>query len=148
MRIRFLRRGYSPQCVDEAFHLALEKTRDELLQKRPAKAKELSVMFTTTYTLNSRKVGGVDKKHWHILLSDPALPAEYKNPPLIVYRRDRNLCDKLVHANSQPQNKIIQALLRSLPNGSYSCRGCAQCNNMMKCEYFCHPHTGKQFQIN
>ena len=51
----------------------------------------------------------------------------------------------------QPQKKISQALLRPLPNGSYKCRGCAQCNNMMcvcVCEYFCHPHTGKQFQIN
>ena len=46
--MRFLR-GYSSQCVDEALNLALEKTRDELLQKRPAKAK---------------KVGDVVKKHW------------------------------------------------------------------------------------
>ena len=35
-----------------------------------------------------------------------------------------------------------------LPNGSYKCRGWQQCNNMMKCEYFCHPHTGKRFQMN
>ena len=102
-------------------------------------------MFTTTYTLNS---GDVVKKHWHILSSDPTWPAEFKNPPLIVYRRGRNLRDKLVHANCQPQKKISQALFRPLPNGSYKCRGCAQCNNMMKCEYFCHPHTGKRFQIN
>lgn len=44
---------------------------------------EHSVMFTTTYTLNSREVGDAVKKHWHILSSDPALPAEFKNPPLI-----------------------------------------------------------------
>jgi hypothetical protein len=93
-------------------------------------------------------VGDAFKKHWHILSSDPALPAELKNPPLIVYRRGRNLRDKLVHANCQPQKKISQALLRPLPNGSYKRRGSAESNNMMKCEYFCHPHTGKQFQIN
>ena len=75
-------------------------------------------------------------------------PDPQTNPPLIVYRRGRNLRDKLVHANCHSQNKISQALLRPLPNGSYTCRGCAQCNNMMKCEYFCHPHTGKRFQIN
>ena len=97
--MRFLRRGYSSQCVDQALNLALGKTRDELLQKRPAKAKEHSVMFTTTYTLNSRKVGDAVKKHWHILSSGPVLPAEFKNPPLIVYRRGRKLCDKLVNAN-------------------------------------------------
>ena len=84
---RFLVRGNSPQCVDEALHLILVKTWEELLQKRPAKAKEHSVMFITTYTLNSRKVGNAVKKHWHILSSDPVLPAELKNPPLIVYRR-------------------------------------------------------------
>ena len=71
-----------------------------------------------------------------------------KNPPLIVYRRGRNLRNKLFHANCQPQKKISQALLRTLPNGSYKCRRCAQCNNMMKCEYFFHPHTGKRFEIN
>ena len=41
-----------------------------------------------------------------------------------------------------------QALLRPLPNGSFKRRGCAQCNNMTKCEYVCHPHTGKRLQIN
>ena len=105
-------------------------------------------MFTTTYTLNSQNLGDAVKKHWYVLSSDPAWRAEFKNPPLIVYGRGRNLCNKLVNANCQPQKKISQALLRPLPNGSYKCRGCAQCNNMMKCEYFCHPHTGKWFQIN
>ena len=119
-------------------------------KKRPTRAKEHSVMFTTTYTLNSRKVGDAVKKHWHVLSSDPALPAEFRNPPLIVNRRGCNLRDKLVHADCQPQKKISQALLHLLllPNASYECRGCAQCNNMMKCEYFCHPHTEKRFQIN
>jgi hypothetical protein len=43
----------------------------------------MTVMFTTTYTLNSCKVGDAVKKHWHVLSSEPALPAEFKNQPLI-----------------------------------------------------------------
>lgn len=93
MRNRFLISIYSPQCVDEALNLALEKTRDELLQKRPAKAKEHC------------NVHNYIKKHWHVLSSGPALPSEFKNPPLIVYRRGRNWRNKLVHANCQPQRK-------------------------------------------
>ena len=143
MRIRFLRRGYSPQCVDEALHLALGKPRDERILKRPTRANEHSVMFTATYTLNWRKVGDAVKKHGHVLSSDPALPAEFKNPPLIVYRRGRNLRGKLVHANCQPQKEISQALLRTFLNGSYKCRGCSQCNNMMKVWIFLPPTYSK-----
>jgi hypothetical protein len=76
-------------------------------------------MFTTTF--NSRKMEDAVNKQWRVLSTDPAFPAEFMNPPLIVYRRGRNLCDKLVHANCQPQKKISQTYLRSLPNGSYEC---------------------------
>ena len=43
----------------------------------------MTVMFTSTYTLNSRKVGDAVKKHWHVLSSEPVLPSEFKNSPLV-----------------------------------------------------------------
>ena len=39
-------------------------------------------------------------------------------------------------------------MLKPLPNGCYQCRGCAQCNNMVKGNRFSHPHTGRKYSIN
>jgi hypothetical protein len=123
MRSRILR-FYSPQRMDEPL-----KTRDELLQNRPSTAKEtLQCSPLTCFIIGPSFASWIDL--------------------LIVYRRGCNLCDKLVHANCQLQKRMSQALLRPLPNSSYKCRGCTRCNNMKKCESFCHPHTGKRFQIN
>ena len=62
-------------------------------------------MFTTTHALNLRKLEDAVKKHYNVLSSEPALPAEFKNPPLIVCRRGCNVRDKLARANCQPQKK-------------------------------------------
>lgn len=149
MKSRFSQRGYPLAWIDQAFNTALSKPRSELLTSSQKKSKKFSVTCMTTYSPNSYVIKSVFKKHWHILQSDPELAAIFQDPPLVGFKRDRNLRDHLVHAHFTNRNpeSVVQTLLSPLPNGNYRCGNCAQCNNTSKTTHFSHPHTGKQFPI-
>ncbi len=102
-------------------------------------------MCTTQYSVQSVTIRSVFQKHWHILKSDPELASVFKDPPLFVNKRGRNIRDHLVHANYGDTRKSSQAIhtrLHPLPNVNYRCGSCVQCNNTMKTSHFSHPHTG------
>ena len=150
MKSRFAQRGYSPDCIEKAFILALNKPRTELLEKRKRKDKKFSVTCVTTYTPHSHVLRSIFKKHWHILTSDPETAPLFKDPPLFSFKRARNLRDHLVHADFQSQSGPAphsQRLLSPLPNGNYRCGHCAQCCHTTKTTSFRHPHTPKTFPI-
>lgn len=149
MKSKFTQRGYDLECVEQAFTLALNKPRSELLQKSNKKEKKFSVTCVTTYSANSHKLQSIFKKHWHILTSDPELAPLFKYPPLFSFKRGKNLRDNLVHADFQSGSSAAtgQTLLAPLPKGNYPCGHCAQCNNTYKTGFFNHPHTGKKFKI-
>ena len=134
MKQRFLERGYSNKCVDEAYHVALDTPRSALLTKSVKKDKQYSVSCITTYTPQAYMIKNTVMKYWHILTSDPALTQHFKDPPLFVYKRGPNLRDKLVRANILPQPK--QTLLAPIKPGNYPCGKCAQSNNTFKTNVF------------
>lgn len=149
MKAKFAQRGYSLECLEKAFTLALNKPRGEVLKKKTKKSKKFSVTCVTTYSPHSWAIKSIFKKYWHILTSDPELASTFKDPPLFSFRRGKNLRDHLVHADFQSQSmaRHSQTLLSPLPNGNYRCGHCAQCNNTVKTFSFNHPHTGQKFPI-
>ena len=89
MKVRFAQRGYSSDCLDRAYTLALNKPRSELLSKSKKKEKKHSVTFVTTHSPHSHKIKTIFKKYWHILTSDPELTSLFKDPPLFSFRRGK-----------------------------------------------------------
>ena len=81
MRSKFTERGYSFECIDKAYTLALKKPRAELLKKTKRKEKKFSVTCVTTYSPHSYRLKQIFKKHWYILRSDPELCELFKFPP-------------------------------------------------------------------
>ncbi len=81
---RFLGRGYSAQCAEEAYQVALSKPRYVLLTKSVQKEKPFSVTCITTYTPQAHMFKNTILKYWHILTTDPALTKHFKDPPLFV----------------------------------------------------------------
>ena len=150
MRDRFLQRGYQTTWVDQGYNAALHKPRSELLTtSNKDKNKKFSVTCITTYSPHSQAMKSVFQKHWHILKSDPELSTAFSDPPLFVFKRDRNLKDSLVKAyfTDHKPAQSIQTRLCPLPTGNYRCGHCAQCNNTTKAAHFRHPHTGKKYPI-
>lgn len=148
MKDRFLNRGYSASCIDHAYELALGKTRLELLKKSVTRKKNFSVTCITQHSVHSSTIRSAFKRHWHILQSDSELSSVFKDPPLFVNKRGKNIKDFLVRATFDSSLvKDRQPRFRPLPNGNYRCGNCAQCNNTWKTDHFSHPHTGKKFSI-
>jgi len=81
MKKCFLERGYSVQCIDEAFQVASSKTRYDLLQKSVKKDKSYSVSFISTYTPQAYIAKNTILKYWPILTSDPTVAQHFKDPP-------------------------------------------------------------------
>lgn len=148
MKNKFLNRGYPLDWIDEGFNTAFKKTRSELLKKKTRKTRKYSFACITTHSPKSYMIKSIFKKHWHLLSSDSELSDIFRHPPLIVYKRARNLKDSLVHARFQSVSpRASQSLLSPIQKGNYRCGNCAQCNNTFKTSTFCHPRTGKKYSI-
>jgi hypothetical protein len=80
------------------------------------------------------------KKHGYILQSDKKITHLFKEPPLVVYKRGRNIGDSLVRSDMPPEP--TQTLSTPIPNGNYKCGSCAQCNSNTKMSFFRHPVRG------
>lgn len=100
--------------------------------------------MVNTFSPLSNDIKHVVKKHWHILSSDPTCGQSFASPPRFAYKRQNNLRDSLVRADTYtpPRN-----WLRDLPPGNFPCRNCVNCNAMIKGDIFSHPRTGKKFSV-
>jgi len=114
--------------------------------KKEIKKKSFSVTFSTKYTKCSEQIKKIFCQHWHILQSDARLVSLH-NPPLMVFKRGRNLRDYLVRSDLSPPSTTTQMTLRPIPDGNYHCGSCNQCNYTYRCTSFKHPHTGKSIPI-
>ncbi|CAH2276509.1 Hypothetical predicted protein [Pelobates cultripes] len=102
------------------------------------------LVFPVTYHDASMEVTRIIKDNWKILSCDDTLPKVFKEPPLICYRRNKNLRDMLVHtAPSKSYEKNTEMQFR----GSIRCLGCVTCGHMTPSRTFQHPHSNKIFQI-
>ena len=59
-----------------------------------------------TYSKLLPNIQGIVKKHFNVLHRSDKLKEIFPTAPLIAYKRDKNLCDVLVHAKT---NKLVQS---------------------------------------
>ena len=81
-----------------------------LKQKKPLlnQAHNTPLIFSTEDTdhLESKSIKTALTKHWDIIGKDPKLQHIFPTPPLIAFRRAKNLQDKLVRAKLPPDEDL------------------------------------------
>ena len=97
----FEMRGYKDKTLDAEMMKISQKPRKELLKTQP-KNKNNATIVCTKYTKGSEKMKATLKKHWHILQSDKKIAHLFKEPPLVVCKRGRNIGDSLVRSDLPP----------------------------------------------
>lgn len=148
MATGFQHRGYPQFLVDEHKNKVLNSNRMSLLQQSK-KAKMLArIPFVSTYNDLSPKIARVISKHWALVRDSYPQIKEFKQPPLMSYRRSKNLKDVLVRSAIQPTRVMTKSYIRPPKLGSYPCLGCINCKIMLKGDSFTHPSTGKSLNIN
>ena len=138
-------RQYYEKFIDEAFARARLIDRNEALKKVESKSKDDRVVFAVTYHPNLPSVSKVVKKHWNVMVnSSNAMKRCFPKPPMVAYRRPKNLREILVRAKVSTRRRTSR-----LKNGCKPChRACKLCwfidhSSTHKCK-----RTGKQWKIN
>ena len=91
------KRGYSSREIEHQFNRVDNMNRNELLQVSKIKTESDRVPLVTTYSRRLPDIANILRKHHRTLLLSDHMKHMFKEPPMVSYRRDRNLCDVLVH---------------------------------------------------
>ena len=145
LKADLMSRQYYEKFIDEAFARARLIDRNEALKKVESKSKDDRVVFAVTYHPNLPSVSKVVKKHWNVMVnSSNAMKRCFPKPPMVAYRRPKNLREILVRAKVSTRRRTSR-----LKNGCKPChRACKLCwfldhSSTHKCK-----KTGKQWKIN
>ncbi|OCT80018.1 hypothetical protein XELAEV_18026834mg [Xenopus laevis] len=148
MTSRFMERGYPHDILDMNKRKLQNRSREDLLcpLKRYTQKSD-RLMFVSKYTTASRHVGNIIRRHWHILQSCHQDIPSFQQPPMLAYKRGRNLKDQLVKADIGGKCPSKQLFLQNPKFGTFPCLHCTQCNSVTKGNIFYHPHRGNKYEI-
>ncbi|XP_078583735.1 uncharacterized protein LOC144866254 [Branchiostoma floridae x Branchiostoma japonicum] len=144
----FQKRGYEDALLDEAAQRALHRPREELLrgQKKKRATPQDRPVLVTTYNPHLPPVNNILRKYWNILQLSPRTRELFKDPPLVAYRRNKNLKDTLVRAQIPKENNNF--ITKNIPSGSYPCgRKCLTCTYVKKSKAFHSHQTSIRYTI-
>ncbi|CAJ0958430.1 unnamed protein product [Ranitomeya imitator] len=141
---KFISRGYPAREVIKYKNKANSCSRLSIRNKTRVESTTDRIPFVSTYNSASSRVGNILRRHWSLLQRGLPFVPKFEAPPMMSFRRGRNFRDKLVKSDIGTSKRSIQSTLSTDKNGNFPCLGCSCCNNMLKGEFFHHPHTGKK----
>ncbi|CAJ0940184.1 unnamed protein product [Ranitomeya imitator] len=147
MCCKFLSRGYPRVDLEKFKQRALVTRREDLLVPKDRIERNKRIPFVSTYNRLSSRISGIIRKHWSLLNKGHSNVVEFQTPPLFSYRRNKNLKDELVSSDIGSSKRDLQMTLSQPSLGNFPCLGCASCSNMLKGAFFCHPYTGRRYDI-
>ena len=141
LKQHFLSRGYKEQHLNKQIQRALNTSREACLQSKQNREKSARVPLVVTYHPILPSFHTTAKKHLPILQASVRLREAFRYPPLIAFRRPRNLKDFLVRAT-----------LTSTPSkspGNYPCGAprCKTCPILKVTDEFSSHTTGQLFKV-
>ena len=89
-----LSRDYNGRLVDSAIEKAKAIPRERALERVvKEKVKKRRPVFSVEYHPALPSLSKILKKHWRVMAEDPYLAEVYPLPPMVSYRRPKNLKD-------------------------------------------------------
>ena len=125
MRQHLLSRTYHPKNLESAFKRILKVERSEALQKvEKTSEKDTNSPFVITYHPKLPSITNITRKHWNVMCDDsPKLKKCFPNPPVVAYKRHKNLRDLLIRSKVQTRRSSKRIL-----GGFKTCgRACILC---------------------
>ena len=99
------KRGYSGKNIERQLQRVDKLNREDLLQAKTKKKKGDRVPLVVTYSKQLPDISNILRKHHSVLSNSAKLRAAFKQPPIVAYRRDANICDTLIHMKT---NRILK----------------------------------------
>jgi hypothetical protein len=141
LRHRFQERKYPLGVIDDALNRAwIDKPGGTRNNSNIQQEENSAPRLITTFHSNNPKLQNILKEHHNILSQSEKLAKLFPAPPQVVFRRAKNLKDRLVHARTTTRNMGTQ--------GSGPCgRKCKACNIMKRSTEVRSSQTNFQFKI-
>ena len=99
------KRGYSSKFIETQLTKVDRLKRSDLLQYKQKNNNQKRVPLVVTYSRHLPDLHKISRDHMPLLHKSPEMQRIFLEPPLIAYRRDRNLNDILVHGK---HNRIFK----------------------------------------
>ena len=106
LRELLLARSYRPGLVDTAISRARAIPRGVALQPRATHQQTRRPIHVVTYDPRLPQVQQIHNKHWRSMkVLDPRMSEVFPEPPMVAYRRQKNVKDFLVRSKIPPKPK-------------------------------------------
>ena len=108
MKGYFMQRGFDQSAIEETISEVLKKPREEALTYKKKKSSD-RVPFVVTYHPRLRMMGRVLHKNFKLLQSNERLQKAFPEPPMVAFKRLKNLRDILVHTGPRATNQGVRS---------------------------------------
>ena len=95
------KRGYSGKLIEQQLCKVDKMNRNDLLKRKKTESKEKRVPIVLTYSKLLPDVRKILRKHQNTLFNSDRMREVFPETPLLAFRRDKNLCDTLVHSKTE-----------------------------------------------
>ena len=125
---RLRRRGYKPGLIKDGLRKAAALSRDDLLNNKhqQTRQRENRMIFATTYNPRLPDLHKKLAELQPILHASERCKTIFEHPPMIAYRRNRNLNDLLVSRRLPPDTEISTSNTIELDRNSCVCEECGR----------------------
>ena len=119
-----LSRGYKPRIIDAAIEKARIIPRKKALERVVKEKTARRPVFVITYDPRLPSISKIVNKHYRTMAADPYLAEAFPLPPLIAYKRQKNIGDKAIRTKV-PEVPPLRPK-REIP-GMVPCNNCPVC---------------------
>ena len=127
LREMLLAREYCSKIINNAIDRARNIPRLKALEKVVRNKTTDRPVFVIHYDPRLPSVNNIIKKHYRSMIEDPKMKEVFPDPPLIAYRRQKNIRQYLIRAKVPPD---VRRPKRKLP-GMKKCNSCVYCHYIM-----------------
>ena len=142
LRTHLLDRGYQTTTVDAQIQKASRLPRTEALNPNTHRQPTRRIPLVVTYHPGLTNLSRIARKHLPILHTSSKLKEAIPDPPIIAFRRPKNIKDLLVRAKLNPPSPPTNAINTRCNNNHCKC-----CHEMVTCSKFKSKTTGRQYNI-
>ena len=119
LKLQLRRRGYSGKLIEAQLQKVDKLDRNELLEVKRQDKSARRVPLVVTFSNLLPDMHRVVRKHMNVLYRSERMKEVYKEPPIVAFRRDRNICDTLVHSKT---NKALKPTSQTCQDGCEKCQ--------------------------
>ena len=118
-------RGYKFRIINQAIEKAKTIPRERALE-RVVKSKSPSrrPVFSIEYHPALPPLSSILRKQWRVMIDDPHLKETFPLPPMVAYRRPKNLKETLIRAKVPPAYSRPKRKSQGMKRCPYDCNTC------------------------